>query len=124
MTLVIQSNLKRDLFHTQKTRLQQILGSLHAQQAQITNRRHADIRFENVTQSPNRKVYGLCELRERQFTTNVFTHHLDDFFYSFIHETPEGDVVEIQTSFLNKPVRVYRVLGGSYQRGKTESGKE
>src|ERR1041384_6274274 len=90
MTLVVQSNLERDLFHTQETRLQQSLGSLHAQQAQIANRRHTDIRFKNVRQSPHRQVYGLRELREREFTTNVFAHHLNNFFYSFIHQTPEG----------------------------------
>ena len=57
MTFVVQSNLVCDLLHTQETRLQQILGSLHAQQTQVAKWRHADIGFKNVTKSPNRKVY-------------------------------------------------------------------
>src|SRR6185369_4957795 len=84
MTLVIQANLERNLLHAQKTRLEQVLGALHAQQSQITNRRHAHIGFEDVTQTPDRKVDGLREFSERQFSANVFAHHLNDFFFSFI----------------------------------------
>src|ERR1043166_7380757 len=62
MTLVIQAHLECDLLHTQETRLQQVLGALHAQQSQITDRRHAHIGLEDVTESPDRKVYGLREV--------------------------------------------------------------
>lgn len=43
VTLVVQSDLKRDLFHAQETRLQQSLGPFHAQQAQILDWRHPDV---------------------------------------------------------------------------------
>jgi hypothetical protein len=38
-----------------------------------------------VAESPNGKVDGLCKLGERHFSTNVVSHHLEDFFYSFVH---------------------------------------
>src|ERR1051325_12003684 len=90
MTLLIQAHPECDLLHTEETRLQQVLGALHAQQSQITDRRHAHIGFEDVTESPDRKIYGLREFGKRQFTANVFTHHLNDFFYSFIQANTLG----------------------------------
>ena len=53
MTLVVQSDLVSDLLHTEKARLQQVFRFLHSQQSQVTDRRHADVGFENVAQAPN-----------------------------------------------------------------------
>ena len=90
MTLVVQTDLERDLFHAEKTRLQQDLCAFHPQQSQIPNRRHAHIGFENMAKTPDGEIYGLRELRERQFTTNIVAHHLNDFFYSFIQGNTLG----------------------------------
>jgi len=53
VTLVVQANLECDLLHAQEARLQKILRSLHPQQSQITNRRHPDIGFKDVTKAPD-----------------------------------------------------------------------
>jgi len=92
MTLVVQTNLERDLFHAEKTRFQQDLRAFHPQQSQVPHRRHAHVGFENVAQTPDRKVYGLRELRERQLTADIVAHHLDDFFYSFIQAHTLGEM--------------------------------
>src|SRR5215213_319866 len=90
MTLVVQTNLVSNLFDAEKARLQQALRAFHPQQSQVADRRHADIRFEDVTKTPDREVNGLREVGKRQFTTNVFAHHLNDFFYSFIQGSTQG----------------------------------
>ena len=135
MTFVIQPNLERNLFHAQKTRLEQVLRALHAQQSQITNRRHADVGLEDMTEPPNRQVYRLRELRERQFPTNVVSHHLDDFFDSFIHQTPGEMLSDINQRLLTSKLHDSRLLrdqpvrelSGSWAElpcGKTESDKK
>ena len=90
MTLVVQTNLVSNLFDTEKAGLQQALRALHPQQSQVTNRRHADIGFEDVAKTPDGKVNGLREVGKRQFTLNVFAHHLNDFFDSFIQGSTLG----------------------------------
>src|ERR1043166_4572 len=136
MTLVIQAHLECDLLHTQETRLQQVLGALHAQQSQITDRRHAHIGLEDVTESPDRKVYGLREVGKRQFTANAFAHHLCDFFSSFIQADTLGRclysrLLMMMTTGIRRPnSSLLRLnsgevsgLGGLTPWGKTESGK-
>ena len=65
MTLVVQTNLVSNLLDAEKARLQQALRAFHSQQSQVADGRHADIGFEDVTKTPNGKVYGLSELAER-----------------------------------------------------------
>jgi hypothetical protein len=43
-----------------------------------------------VAKTPDRQVNGLREFGKRQFTANVFAHHLNDFFYSFIQGSTLG----------------------------------
>jgi hypothetical protein len=46
-----------------------------------------------VAQSPDGKVYGLCEFAKGEFSTYVVAHHFDYFLYSFIQgSTLWGDV--------------------------------
>ena len=46
-----------------------------------------------MAESPYRQVDGLCEFAEREFATNILSHHVDDFFYSFIQGlNTRGDV--------------------------------
>lgn len=93
VTLVGQADAKTNLLHAEKARLEQIFGPLHAQHSQIPHRRHTDVGFEQVAQSPNGKVYGLCEFTKGEFSTDVVAHHFDDFLYSFIQgSTLWGDV--------------------------------
>ena len=93
VTFVSKSDAKTDLLHAEKARLEEILGAFHAQQSQIPHRWHTDVRFEEVTQSPDGKVDGLREFAKGEFSTNVLAHHFDDFFYSFIQSsTPWGEV--------------------------------
>lgn len=90
VTLVVESDSVSDLLDAQETRLEEILGPLHAKQSQETHWRHTHIGFEDVAQPPDGEVHRLGELGERQFSTNVLPHHLDDFFYSFIQQAPRG----------------------------------
>lgn len=47
-----------------------------------------------MAESPYGQVDGLCEFAEREFTTNILSHHVDDFFYSFIQGlNTRGDCV-------------------------------
>ena len=93
VTLVGKSDAKTDLLYAEEARLEETFGPFHAQHSQIPHRWHTDVRFEEVTQSPDGKVDGLREFAKGEFSTNVLTHHFDDFFYSFIQSsTPWGEV--------------------------------
>ena len=87
-----------------------------------------------MTEPPNRKVYRLGELTERQFSTNVFSHHLDDFFDSFIQPEHLGRCLghlthmftcERTTRSANSSIEACEVIRalGRLPVAKTESGK-
>ena len=53
VALVVQPDAVTDLLYAEKTRLQEIFSPFHAQESQVSHWRHADVGFEDVTQSPN-----------------------------------------------------------------------
>src|SRR5436190_9616222 len=71
-------NRSSDFLDRKERRLQLILGPLQTNKREITLRRHAGLRFEEMSQSPRRQIDGLAHLSQPQLAVKrSFQQHAD-----------------------------------------------
>lgn len=85
MTLIGKADSRSDLLDTEESFLQQVFRLFQPNVVDEAHNRHAGLLFEQMAQTPRRKIHQAREFVQADFFTRVSLNERHDFFYPAIH---------------------------------------